>query len=176
MITKETILHIGAGFGDHLARRASLRLWDKFIAVEPVKKGIPGKIARPVNLTWIVGQVSREEGLPLRNQLADEVNIDYVYEFLITNREEYLFPIIMDEARRVLKEDGRIIIREPRYLVELLEPVLTELELQFASVPMSIDEARVYSASASELALEFEAGDTDQEPWMIVVTPKKDQV
>ncbi len=168
---KETYLDIGAGFGERFAQRARENPDKQFIIVEPeTDLGVfPGREALPENLEWIKKGITEEEKLPLPDNSVDEANLDCVLFYLAGDNKEDLFPRVISEALRVLKKGGVLYIREPKNMLEFIRPVLQKLTSEFLVSPIPTEEAKKHSVSLKEIALEYESGYKEQQPYLITV-------
>lgn len=139
---KPRLADVGAGFGELFINRAKTEPEKSFIIIEPL--GFPDLPTQemPKNLTWIKGRLTDKEALPFQNGSVDEVNLNFS---LSTMYADYQGPDqelggylqkILREAFRVLKDGGRLVVREERgFCQDVLRLSLDELGADFRMTP-----------------------------------------
>lgn len=132
----ERLVDIGAGFGELFIDRAKKEPGKNFIIIEPF--GFPDPKELPPNLTWIKGRLADQEALPLEDVSVDEVNMNFSLSAIFADfpgsDEEFIeyLPGLLREGLRVLKNGGRLVIREERgFYQNILGPVLNKLMIDF---------------------------------------------
>ena len=165
-MSKEVFLDIGAGFGERFIRRARENPDQKFLVVE---SSGPSLEPLPENLEWLVEAIEEENQLSIEDNFVDEVNLDFILSTLYADDKETLIPEALTESMRVLKEGGSFFIREPKYMLELLEPVLRKQNLDFSVEPIPKQEIEQQSLGVQEAYLEFKNGKVEMEPYLIRV-------
>jgi len=166
---KPTInIDIGAGFAENFIKKAQENPDKIYLAIEPFIAAKKPKL--PENFFWIEAGVDERNKLPLADNSVDEVNIDCVFWYLCGENKENIFPLLLDEAIRVLKDGGRILIREPYVEVENgLKSLLERLEIKFTLEEIPLEEAKRHSVSLKDAALEFEVGKEKMKPMIVVI-------
>lgn len=178
-MSKEVFLDIGAWEGESLIERARENPTKQYLVIDPEidPKNLPRREVLPQNLKWITGKIDERAQLPFVDESVDEANLNFVFCFLYGDEYEdeqealfkEIFPRILIEATRVLKKGGSLLIREPRYMVAIMEPVLTELNLGFSAETISEDEIGGQSFYVQEAYKEFKNGTVEMEPYLIRV-------
>ena len=170
---KEVInLDIGAGAGKSFTRRAKENPDQYFVAMEPSTGRDFSPEASSPNIFWVKG---RAEPLPIKSGSVDKVNIDFVFVFLYgEDREEGKNNDFHEEASRMIQEGlraikpgGSLLIREPRYMLRELAPIMSEMGVNFSSALIPLEEAMEHSVSAREFAEEANFGDKESHPYLI---------
>jgi len=165
-------LEIGAGGAERVIRDAEQYPERHYVVIDLDE---PKDIKRlPGNIRWFFGGITKKRGIPIPDGEIDEVNIDYVLGSIYGDAGyEESAERILQEAARVLQADGKMIIREPKYMVDNIVPIVEKLNLEYEALPMPLEEAKQHSESIKEAAREFEDGYIEMEPYLITVEKKK---
>jgi len=161
---KDTFIDIGAGYGEYFIQRARSNPNKKYVAIEfydPPKN-------LPSNLQWIKQEVNNDTPIPFSDGSVDEVNMDFLL-IHVHGEDRISLETILGEAKRVVKKNGLIVIREPKYMMNILKPVFEELELKYKNKPIPLDIAKGHSLSVRESTIQYEENYEEMEPYLIVL-------
>ena len=77
---------------------------------------------------------------------------------------------MIQEGLRVLKPGGSLLIREPKYMLRELTPIMSGMKVNLSFCPIPLEEAMEHSVSAQEFAQEAKFGEEEFHPCLIWIT------
>ncbi|MBD3208431.1 MAG: hypothetical protein GF370_03180 [Candidatus Nealsonbacteria bacterium] len=193
MSFKKTLLTIGGGDGSYFQKEALKNPHNFYVVTDPSLNGTKNQITikewclpteKLPNLSFIESGVFKGNRLPLREKSVDVIEINFLMgeifwlenEVINTyqksiNKEEEKYLEVLKEAKRLLKDTGKLFVSDVRYNILRILKLVRRAGFCLDKEPKSMTKKRTFFAeffsSITSKAKELGKGTGDCSPYFL---------